>query len=225
MQAIILAAGMCKRLGKVTADNTKCMVKIHGQTLIERMLDTLAKTEVSRVILVVGYKSENVKKLVGRKYKGMRILYVRNDVYDKTNNIHSLFLARKHLLEDDTILLESDLIFEEKIVFDLIENPHSNLAIVAKYDAWMDGTVVTLDDDDNIIQFIPKKDFDYTQVETYYKTVNIYKLSREFATNSYVPFLKAYQQALGKNQYYEQVLGVIILLDTQDLKVDRKSVV
>jgi len=223
MQAIILAAGMGKRLGKVTADNTKCMVKIHGRTLIERMLDVLAKTEVRRVILVVGYKSENVKKLVGHKYKGMRIRYVMNKVYDKTNNIYSLFLARKHLLEDDTILLESDLIFEDKIVFDLIENPRPNVAIVAKYDAWMDGTVVTLDDEDNILQFIPKKAFDYSQVETYYKTVNIYKLSREFATNSYVPFLEAYQQALGKNQYYEQVLGVIILLDTQDLKVHRLS--
>ena len=151
MQAIILAAGMGRRLGKVTADNTKCMVKIHGRTLIERMLDTLAKTEVNRVILVVGYKSENVKKLVGRKYKGMKILYVRNEIYDTTNNIHSLFLAKKHLLEDDTILLESDLIFEDEIVFDLIENPHPNLAVVAKYDAWMDGTVVTLDDEDNIL--------------------------------------------------------------------------
>ena len=223
MQAIILAAGMGRRLGKVTSDNTKCMVKIHGRTLIERMLDTLARTEVSRVILVVGYKSKNVKKLLGRKYKGMQLLYVTNKDYDKTNNIHSLFLAKKYMLEDDTILLESDLIFEEKIVFDLIENPHPNLAIVSKYDAWMDGTVVTLDDDDNIIQFIPKKDFDYSHVEDYYKTVNIYKLSRDFSTNSYVPFLKAYQKALGKNEYYEQVLRVITLLETQDLKVHRLS--
>ncbi|MCP4283458.1 MAG: aminotransferase class I/II-fold pyridoxal phosphate-dependent enzyme [Gammaproteobacteria bacterium] len=223
MQAIILAAGMGRRLGKVTADNTKCMVKIHDLTLIERMLDILAKTEVSRVILVVGYKSKNVKNLVGRKYKGMQIHYVTNEVYDKTNNIYSLFLAKKYLLEDDTILIESDLIFEEKIIFDLIENPHPNLAIVAKYDAWMDGTVVTLDDDDNIVQFIPKKDFDYSQVETYYKTVNIYKLSCKFSSNSYVPFLKAYQQALGKNEYYEQVLRVITLLETQDLKVHRLS--
>ncbi len=223
MQAIILAAGMGKRLGKVTAGNTKCMVKIHDQTLIERTLDTLARTEVNRVILVVGYKSKNVKKLLGYTYKGMQILYVKNKVYDKTNNIYSLFLAKKYLLEDDTILLESDLIFEENIIFDLIENPHPNLAIVAKYDAWMDGTVVTLDDDDNIIQFIPKKDFDYSQVDDYYKTVNIYKLSRSFSINSYVPFLKAYQQALGKNEYYEQVLRVVTLLETQDLKVHRLS--
>lgn len=223
MQAIILAAGMGKRLGKVTTHDTKCMLKIHDQTLIERMLDTLAKTEVSRVILVVGYKSENVVNLVGHKYKGMQVLYVRNEVYDKTNNIYSLFLSKKYLLEDDTILLESDLIFEDKIVFDLIENPHPNLAVVAKYNAWMDGTVVTLGEDDNIVQFLPKKDFDYSKVETYYKTVNIYKLSREFSTNSYVPFLDAYQQALGKNEYYEQVMRVITLLETNDLKVHRLS--
>jgi len=199
------------------------MVKIHDCTLIERMLDTLAKTEVSRVILVVGYKSKNVKKLLGYKYKGIQLLYVKNKDFDKTNNIYSLYLAKKYLLEDDTILLESDLIFEDKIIFDLIEKPHPNLAIVSKYDAWMDGTVVTLDDDDNIIQFIPKKDFDYSHVEDYYKTVNIYKLSRDFSTNSYVPFLKAYQKALGKNEYYEQVLRVITLLETQDLKVHRLS--
>ena len=221
MQAIILAAGMGRRLGKVTADDTKCMIKIHGRTLIERTMDTLAKTEVTRVILVVGYKAKNLKKLIGDHYKGMQVIYVKNKVYNKTNNIHSLFLARKHLLEDDTILLESDLIFEERIIFDLIENPHPNLAIVAKYDAWMDGTVVTLDDEDNLLRFVPKKDFDYSQVDSYYKTVNIYKLSREFSTNSYVPFLKAYQQALGKNEYYEQVLRVVTLLETQDLKVHR----
>ena len=223
MQAIVLAAGMGKRLGKATADNTKCMVKIHGRTLIERMLDTLAKAEVSRVILVVGFKSENLKKLVGNKYNGMRIVYVKNDDYATTNNIYSLFLAKKYLLEDDTILLESDLIFEERIIFDLIENPYQNLAIVAKYNAWMDGTVVTLDDDDNIVRFIPKKDFHYRHAGTYYKTVNIYKFSRDFSANTYVPFLKAYQQALGKNEYYEQVLRVITLLETQDLKVHRLS--
>lgn len=221
MQAIILAAGMGRRLGNVTAENTKCMIKIHGMTLIERMLDALVKTEVSRVILVVGYKSDNIKALVGDKHKGMSIVYVRNDVYDTTNNIFSLFLAKKYLLEDDTILLESDLIFEEKILFGLVESPHPNLAVVAQYKSWMDGTVVTLDDDDNILRFIPKKDFLFGEVKDYFKTINIYKFSKAFSTNSYVPFLKAYQAALGKNGYYEQVLQVITLLEQQDLKVLR----
>ena len=223
MQAIILAAGMGRRLGKVTANNTKCMVEIHGTTLIERMLDILARTEVNRVILVVGYKWTNIRSLLGCSYKGMRVTYIQNEVYDKTNNIYSLFLARKYLLEDDTILLESDLIFEEKIIFDLVEHPHPNLAVVAKYKSWMDGTVVKLDDDDNITRFVPKKNFKYADVDEYFKTINIYKLSQSFSTNSYVPFLEAYQMALGKNEYYEQVLRVVTLLETQDLKVIRVS--
>jgi histidinol-phosphate/aromatic aminotransferase/cobyric acid decarboxylase-like protein/choline kinase len=221
MQAIILAAGMGKRLGNLTLNNTKCMVKVHNKTLIERMLDTLANAEVSQVVLVVGYKGENVKSLVGHHYKGMKIIYVWNDLYETTNNIYSLFLARKYLLEDDTLLLESDIIFEEKIIYDVVEDPRPTLALVAQYQSWMDGTVVTLDDDDNILRFVPKKDFLFDEAQNYFKTINIYKLSKAFSTNSFIPFLKAYQMAMGKNEYYEQVLKVITALETQELKVLR----
>jgi histidinol-phosphate/aromatic aminotransferase/cobyric acid decarboxylase-like protein len=85
----------------------------------------------------------------------------------------------------------------------------------------MDGTVVTLDDNDNILRFVPKQDFLFSEAQKYFKTINIYKLSKKFSTNSFVPFLKAYQMAMGKNGYYEQVLKVIASLGTEDLKVLR----
>lgn len=70
MQAIILAAGMGKRLGELTQNNTKCMVKVHKQTLIERMLAQLSLLNLKRIILVIGYKGEKVKELVGNKIGG-----------------------------------------------------------------------------------------------------------------------------------------------------------
>ncbi|WP_348256692.1 hypothetical protein, partial [Salmonella enterica] len=82
---------------------------------------------------------------------------------------------------------------------------YPNLALVDKYEPWMDGTMVCLDEENNIINFISKRNFDYGNVSSYYKTVNIYKFSREFAQNSYVPFLEAYTKTLGNNEYYEQV--------------------
>ena len=82
----------------------------------------------------------------------------------------------------------------------------------------MDGTMVRIDEDNNIVNFIPKKAFKYKDVDSYYKTVNIYKFSREFSQNKYVPFLDAYSKALGNNEYYEQVLRVITLLDNAELK-------
>ena len=218
MQAIILAAGMGKRLGDLTRNNTKCMVKVNGVPLIDRALTQLSRLDLSRVILVIGYEGDKLRTHVGESYKGLKITYIENPVYDKTNNIYSLSLAKKELQEDDTLLIESDLIFEGQLLDKLVNNPYPNLALVDKYETWMDGTMVKLDDDNNIVNFVPKKAFRYDEVDSYYKTVNIYKFSRDFLKNSYVPFLEAYTKALGNNEYYEQVLRVITLLDKCDLK-------
>ena len=209
---------MGRRLGALTNNNTKCMLEVNGIKLIDRTLDILDELNIRRVILVVGYNAQNVVDHVGDKYKGMEITYVENSVYDKTNNIYSLFLAREHLLEDDTLLLESDLIFESDVVRKIIEDSDPNIALVDKYESWMDGTVVTLDNDNKIAEFLGKDKFRYSDIDRYYKTVNIYKFSKEFSATHYVPFLEAYCHALGKNEYYEQVLKVITLLDDSPLK-------
>lgn len=219
MQAIILAAGMGRRLGELTKNNTKCMVEVNGVTLIDRMLNQLSRLPLNRVVIVVGYEGKKLVDYIGDRYDDkMKIEYVENPIYDKTNNIYSLALAKDKLQEDDTLLIESDLIFDDGL-FDLIlADPYPNLALVAKYQTWMDGTMVKIDDDNNIVNFIPKKAFDYDDVDSYFKTVNIYKFSKEFSTNKYVPFLEAYTKALGNNEYYEQVLRVITFLDHSDLK-------
>ena len=221
MQAIILAAGMGKRLGELTQKNTKCMVKVNGIPLIERMLTQLNKFKLSKIIIVIGYEGKKLIDFIDSFYKGIPIQYIENPIYDKTNNIYSLFLARQYLLEEDTLLLESDLIFEDNILNRLIEDSYPNLALVAKYEHWMDGTVVTLDDENNIVSFISKKFFKYEDLKNYYKTVNIYKFSKEFSSTHYVPFLEAYIKAIGNNEYYEQVLRVITLLEKPEIKALR----
>lgn len=219
MQAVILAAGMGRRLGELTQNNTKCMIQVNGITLIDRLLNQLSSiTTLRRVVIVIGYNGEKLKKHIGKSRNSLKIEYIENPIYDKTNNIYSLSLAKKELEKDDTLLLESDLIFEDSLLTTIINNPYPNLALVDKYETWMDGTMVKLDNDNNIINFIPKKVFRFSDVDTYYKTVNIYKFSRDFLRNQYIPFLDAYTKALGNNEYYEQVLRVITLLDNIELK-------
>ena len=219
MQAIILAAGMGRRLGEYTKDNTKCMLPVNGVRLIDRALGQLALLELNRVIIVVGYQGQNLMDYIGNKYEGqLNIEYVENPIYDKTNNIYSLALAKQQMQEDDTLLLESDLIYEEGMLRLLTENPYPNLALVAKYEQWMDGTMVRLDNDNNIVNFVPKAAFDYNEASSYYKTVNIYKFSREFSQTKYVPFLEAYSKAVGNNEYYENVLRIISFLNSHELK-------
>ncbi len=218
MQALILAAGMGRRLGELTRSNTKCMVEVHGKSLIIRMLEQLSELPINRIVLVIGYEGKKVRDLVGDSFKSVPVVYIENPIYESTNNIYSLYLAKDYLLEDDTILLESDLIIDSRILIDLINNPYPSLAVVAKYQSWMDGTVMNIDKDCNITGFIPKRDFNSSRIETYYKTVNIYKFSKSFSQTHYVPFLQAYTNALGTNEYYEQVLRVITLLERPEIK-------
>lgn len=218
MQAVILAAGMGRRLGEFTAANTKCMVEVNGERLIDRMLRQLSKHELSRIVMVIGYEGRKLKEYVMERYPQLGVLFVENRVYDKTNNIYSLWLARDYLKEEDTLLLESDLIFEDKILSTAIESSYPTLALVSKYESWNDGTMVTIDDDNNIVNFISKKAFNYDDTKFYYKTVNVYKFSRDFIVNHYLPFLEAYLNVLGNNEYYEQVLRVITLIDRAGLK-------
>lgn len=210
---------MGRRLGDLTKNNTKCMIEVNGVTLIDRMLNQLSKLQLNKVILVVGYEGRKLIDYIGDRYDSkLKIEYIYNPIYDKTNNIYSLSLAKERLKDDDTLLIESDLIVDNSL-FDLIlADQYPNIALVAKYQTWMDGTMVKIDDENNIINFVPKKAFNYNDVESYYKTVNIYKFSKEFSINKYVPFLEAYTKALGNNEYYEQVLRVVTFLDKSELK-------
>ena len=209
---------MGKRLGEYTRNNTKCMVPVNGTPLIDRTLNQLSKLDLNRVVIVVGYEGQKLMDYLGTERNGLRIEYVNNPIYDKTNNIYSLALAKKQLQEDDTLLIESDLIFDDGMFALLLDNPFPNLALVAKYETWMDGTMVKIDRDNNIVNFVTKAAFDYDEVNSYYKTVNIYKFSKEFSCSKYVPFLDAYSKAVGNNEYYENVLRIISFLSKSDLK-------
>lgn len=218
MQAIILAAGMGKRLQFLTRHNTKCMVEVNGVKLIDRMLRQLEKYSLDRIVIVVGYEGQKLIDFIETLDIKTPIEYINNPIYDKTNNIYSLSLAKHRLCEDDTLLFESDIIFEDSVIDALLDDPRDTLALVDKYEPWMDGTCVKINENDEIKAFVPGKHFDFSEIDSYYKTVNIYKFSRHFSEVYYVPFLDAYQTALGENEYYEQVLRVITMLDEPAIK-------
>lgn len=209
MQALMLAAGMGRRLGKYTEAMTKCMISVGGRTLLERAVDALKKAGVHKFVMVVGWEADKLVDFVQSNIRDMEFEFVYNYDYASTNNIYSLWLAREYLLRDDTVLLESDLVYDQSLLKCVVDAPEEDMVVVAPYEQWMDGTVVTLDDAGNVSEFIAKKDFSFCNADRYYKTVNIYKFSREFSQKHYLPFLEAYIKAYGVNQYYETVLKVI----------------
>jgi histidinol-phosphate/aromatic aminotransferase/cobyric acid decarboxylase-like protein/GTP:adenosylcobinamide-phosphate guanylyltransferase len=217
MQGLILAAGLGARLGSLTADRTKGMLSLHGRTLIERAIDGFRRAGIRRVVVVIGHAGNDLSKYLQESCPDIEFVFVTNPIYDKTNNIYSLWLAREQLLADDTVVLESDLVFDRDLVKRVVEDPEANVAVVAPFEAWMDGTVTLLDGDGRLTAMVPKELFDWERAGDYYKTVNVYKFSREFSERVYMPFLDAYIKAFGRNRYYETVLAVITYIGEHGL--------
>lgn len=223
MQALILAAGTGSRLKQYTQKVPKCMVPVNGVPMIERAIDSLVEAGIKKLYIGLGYKADVLKKFIAdtfgaERLNGMKIDFVENPVYDKTNNIYSLWLARDIFAQDDTVLLESDLVFKKDLIKNLMQAKEKNLAVVSRYEDWMDGTCATLDTDKNILDFIPKSAQNPADAASYYKTVNIYKFSRDFTQSYYLPFLQTFMDVFGKNNYYETCLKFLAQTDPTLLK-------
>ena len=223
MQALILAAGTGSRLAPITDSVPKCMVPVNGITMIENAIDALVAAGIRKLVIGLGYKADVLRNYIAtnfddKRLKGMTIEFAENPVYDKTNNIYSLYLAREFFERDDTILLESDLFFDKKIIKQLVATEDPNVAVVSHFEPWMDGTCTTIDEENNVTALIDKNHFKFSEVDSYYKTVNIYKFSKDFINDVYMPLLEAYQSVFGKNEYYETTLKMLIMLKPKLLK-------
>lgn len=207
----MLAAGMGKRLGKYTNNNTKCMVEVAGKKLIDRAIEAVYEAGIRKMILVVGYQGQSLIDYIRGNYTqlDMEFVFIDNKDYATSNNIYSFYLAKEYVEKEDTILMESDLIYDKSLIRKLVHAKHKNVAAVARYKSWMDGTVVTCDQKGYITQFIDKADMNFDYIHAYFKTVNVYKLSKEFCKEIYIPFLEAYMKAYGLNSYYETTLKVV----------------
>lgn len=212
MQAIILAAGMGTRIPQYTQAMPKCMIRINGKPMLAHTVDALREAGITHIIIGLGYKGQVIRDFIAENYPAatrLSFAFVENPVYDTTNNIYSLYLIRDYFSEDDTLLLESDLIYEKEILKELIAVPAANAAVLSPFESWMDGSCCLLDGSGHITGMVGKKDFRYEDASGYYKTVNIWKFSRDFICASYIPSLASYMASYGKNEYYETVLKLV----------------
>lgn len=209
MQAVVLAAGRGYRLNSLTENNTKCMVKINDNTLIERLLKQIDMEGFERIIIVDGYKNDNLETHISELTINTPVQYVYNKDYLETNNIYSLFLAKDYLCQQDSIVIESDIIFDNQILDDMVHSPYENVAAIDKYKSWMTGQGVHLNDKNEIVSFLKENEIDHNQIRSSFKTIGLYKFSATFFAKFYLPFLKAYIEVYGRNDKYEQVLSIL----------------
>ena len=129
MKAIVLAAGQGKRLLPLTENLPKSLLKVGDQTIIEHILDRLVKCDINETLIVVGHEEKKIKQKIGKIYKGMKINYISNPIYHKTNNIYSLWLA-KETAKDGFVLINGDDIFNVRILDNIIRCVHKDAGVI-----------------------------------------------------------------------------------------------
>jgi choline kinase len=220
MQAVILVAGQGTRLRPLTDYLPKCLIKVQGKPILQYQLEALCDAGVRRCVVVVGHRAAQVRDLFGGRFRDLSITYVENELFDSTNNIYSLWLARQEITED-MLLLEGDLVFEPELLTDLINTPFQNAAVVDRFEPFMNGTVILAKGDTAramVLGMDQLKGFDYGPA---LKTVNIYKFSHQAVSGRLMPALSDYVAQGLTNHYYEMAISSAIVEGTIELNVLR----
>lgn len=168
--ALLLAAGTGSRLAPLTDTTPKCLVPVNEISILERLVDALRLHNFKRLVIVVGHQADSIRDFLGTRAGGMEITYITSPVYKTTNNIYSLWLARKEI-DEPFLLIESDLVFDPEMLTDMLQ---PDRIAVSKLQPWMNGTTVTINRYQKIKAF--QKDIQKPD-DNHYKTVNIYSLS------------------------------------------------
>lgn len=218
MKAIILAAGYGGRMSPLTKTVHKTLLKVNGQHIMNRIIDSLVKNHILEIIIVTGYKHKDLVNHLKSNYSKVNFKFINNPRYRETNNIYSLSIAfQKTKFDKDILLIESDLIFSENVIEKAVKSKYKNLALVSPYKTGLDGTVVQIDDNKITNLFPPHLQGSNFNLFDKYKTLNIYKFSKEFCEKEFRNLLIYYAKSIDDNCYYELILGILIYMQREEI--------
>lgn len=200
-QAVMLAAGLGSRLGGLTAARPKCLITVAGQSIMERAVRRLEQAGVEELIIVTGHEEQMIKDYLQGLDSSVTFTFVYNPVYATTNNIYSLWLA-KEKIRSDFLILESDVVFSREMI-EALQQPCA--ASLSPMQEWMNGTVVTIDDQSAANGMYLKND--KCPDQPLFKTVNMYSFDMDTWTNVLWPRLDAAVQDGKVNDYYEMIFA------------------
>lgn len=216
--ALLLAAGKGTRLFPLTQNSPKCLTLVNEMSILERLVNCLEQQGFKRLVIVTGYQENCIREFLGTKNSGIAIEYIFSPLYNTTNNIYSLWMARD-IINEPFMLIESDLVFDKSLLADM---RYPNKIAVALKKTWMDGTTVTINKAQFVNKFQKGSTEDYT--DTRYKTVNIYSFSL-LQWHAVVEKLDEYIETGLVNNYYETVFAEMVAdgsLSFQAVSFDKK---
>jgi 2,3-bisphosphoglycerate-independent phosphoglycerate mutase len=211
--AIILAAGMGRGLKPLTYDIPKCLTEINGCSVLENTLNILDCNGFKKAVIVVGNLGESVKDKVGDRFGGIEIIYIDNPDYAETGAVYSLWLAKKYM-EEASILIECDTIFEDEILTQLLNTDiQKSFWVGSKFLDKHLGCRLTIDKNNKIIDLDIIDNNHASISKDYYKSIGLLKLSKRFG-EKFIGLLDDYITA-GRKDYFG--LAIKKLLDKEEL--------
>jgi len=218
MKAIILAAGSGRRMRPLSDREHKTLLEIGGKTIITRIIDGLTENGIHRIIVGTGHMAERLESYLTKRYPTVAFTFINNSRFRETNNIHTLALIFSAVeIDEDIILIESDLIYEPSVIRRIIRSDFANVALVDKFRSGMDGTVVGISENRIVDVFPPHLQGSRFDFSDKYKTLNIYKFSSGFCNSTFKKLLKYYSKVIDDNCYYELILGILIYIQRETI--------
>lgn len=145
MKAVILAAGVASRLRPLTNDCPKCLLNVGERSLLQRSMDALKSNGITEFVIVTGYLHEQIENFVKKNYSDVKVTFIHNDIYDSTNNIYSLWLARPEADGEEILLLDSDLLYDPQIIRRVLDDGNENLLTLIRHDLGEEEMKVVVD--------------------------------------------------------------------------------
>lgn len=145
MKAVILAAGVASRLRPLTNDCPKCLLKVGERSLLQRSMDALKQSGISEFVIVTGYLHKQIEDFVTQNYSDVKVTFIHNSIYDSTNNIYSLWLARPKADGEEILLLDSDLLYDPAIIRRVLEAPEENILTLIRHELGEEEMKVVVD--------------------------------------------------------------------------------
>jgi choline kinase len=206
MQAIILAAGLAKRLRPLTDTTPKCLLDIGGKNLLHRTMDNVISNGINDFVFVTGYRENMIKDYLKVNFPEVSIKFITNADYSNNNNSYSLWMT-KDFVKDDFILLDSDILFNSGIVTKLLNDHNSNAAAVnLKVIPDEEQIKVTLGEGNRILRMAK----DVPLEDAVGESIGIEKFSGSFAKEIYKILDRKILKENNVNEFYEKTFEEII---------------
>jgi choline kinase len=207
VKGIILAAGVSSRLRPLTNATPKCLLKLGNQTILERSLNNLIASGIENIVVVTGYLEHQIKDFVAEKFPRLQVKFLSNRDYASNNNVYSLWMTKESVMGDDIILLDSDIVFDGRILESLMASGYGNcLAVNTKIELAEEEIKVKVDVNNRIVAIgkeVPLK-------ESFGESIGIERFSSALLHKLFAVLDRKILKEKNVDQFYEAAFQEVI---------------